>query len=80
MRTGWIRSSNAIQMFKEISVEATASHNKALFDCPSLDFWMEVNYPEYLTDAVKALSGALYVDSDFNGDTVYVSHDTLDRT
>ncbi|KAG0242819.1 hypothetical protein BGX31_011540 [Mortierella sp. GBA43] len=63
-------STSAAEMFKEISVEATASHNKALFDCPSLDFWMEVNYPEYLTDAVKALSGALYVDSDFNGDTV----------
>ncbi|KAG0215220.1 Dicer-like protein 2 [Mortierella sp. GBA43] len=50
---------------------ASASHIQAFIDDPSWGFWMEVNYPKNLGDAVEALFGAVYVDSGFSDDVVY---------
>ncbi|KAG0210794.1 ribonuclease III domain-containing protein [Mortierella sp. GBAus27b] len=56
---------------------AIQSHNRAMVDPPSWDFWMEINYPKNLADAVEALFGAVYVDSGFSDHAVYAMFETL---
>jgi endoribonuclease Dicer len=50
--------------------QAMTLHNDALAENPSWDFWMELDYPKSLADALEALFGAVYIDSDFGIDTV----------
>ncbi|KAI8346996.1 ribonuclease III domain-containing protein [Mortierella sp. GBAus27b] len=60
-------------------LEVLPSHNKAIVDWPCWDFWMEIDYPKSVADAMEALFGAVYVDSGFDDKAVAATFESCLR-
>ncbi|KAG0203983.1 Dicer-like protein 1, partial [Mortierella sp. GBA43] len=60
-------------------LQVLPSHNKAVADWPCWDFWMEIDYPKSVADAMEALFGAVYIDSGFDDNAVTATFESCLR-